>query len=173
MSCFSEKQVEYQRMDCFEEETEADIEETETTELAISKASADKNYYEAGQLVDEDTDQINLKLYRHLLSDSVHIKLMEVLEETKLPFQLADFQKLSLHVIGSKRNLILISPTGCGKMLVVLLGTLLLRKVNQDDQVVSIGTQPLSLLMDEKMTNKVNFIIFENTMIQFFFSWCL
>ena len=115
-------------MDCFEEETEDDIEENGSTELAISKAAADKNYYEARQLVDEDTDQINLKLYRHLLTDSVHINLMEVLEETKLPFQLADFQKLSLHVIGSKRNLILISPTGCGKMLVVLLGTLLLRE---------------------------------------------
>ena len=65
-------------MDCFEEETEDDIEENGSTELAISKAAADKNYYEARQLVDEDTDQINLKLYRHLLTDSVHINLMEV-----------------------------------------------------------------------------------------------
>ena len=141
------------KMDLVEDDNEIN-EENNTKELAISKTVADWNYEQAGKLVDEEPDQLNLAVYGHLLCDSVHLKLLEVLEEVQLPFELADFQKLSLHVIGSKRNLILVSPTGCGKMLVVLLGTLLVRKVNGNSKAVSIGTQPLSLLMEEKMSNK-------------------
>jgi hypothetical protein len=40
-------------------------------------------------------------------------------------------------------------------MMVILLGSLLMRKINGCPKAVSIGTQPLSLLMEEKMTNKV------------------
>ena len=141
-------------MDLVEDNLEIEDEESLLKDLVISKEVANWNYSEAGKLVDEEADQISLTKYGHLLCDSVHLKMMEVLEELHLPFHLADFQKLSLHVIGSKKNLILISPTGCGKMLVVLLGTLLVRKINGSSKAVSIGTQPLSLLMEEKMTNK-------------------
>ena len=48
-----------------------------------------------------------------------------------------------------------LSPTGCGKMMVILLGSLLMRKVNGSPNAVAIGTQPLTLLMEEKMANKV------------------
>ena len=141
-------------MDLIEDDVEIEDEEICRKDLALSKAAADQNYKEAGKLVDEEVDQISLEKHGHLLCDTVHLKLKEVIEELQLPFQLADFQKLSLHVIGSKKNLILISPTGCGKMMVVLLGTLLIRKINGYSKGVSIGTQPLSLLMEEKMTNK-------------------
>ena len=85
--------------------------------LKIDKEKAEQNYSEAGTLVDEPNDEISLEKYQHLLCDPVHGKIMEVLHETKLPFNLSDFQLLSLHVLGSKRNLMLISPTGSGKML--------------------------------------------------------
>ena len=86
-------------------------------ELDISKAEADANYNMAGDEVEEQADQISLSRYQHLLSDKVHNAIMEVLEETKIKFRLADFQLVSLHVLGSQRNLVLISPTGSGKML--------------------------------------------------------
>ena len=40
-------------------------------------------------------------------------------------------------------------------MLVVLLGTLLMRKVLGNMNGVSVGTQPLSIIMEEKLTNKM------------------
>ena len=83
----------------------------------ITKSQADLNYMMAGGEVDEPPDQISLSRYQHLLNDQVHTKIMEVLKETQLKFKLADFQLISLHVLGSKRNLVLISPTGSGKML--------------------------------------------------------
>ena len=61
----------------------------------------------------------------------------------------------SLNVLGNKQNLILISPTGSGKMLVVLLGTLLMKKILGKEKGVSVGTQPLSLIMEEKMNDKL------------------
>ena len=85
--------------------------------LSISKEEADRNYDIAGTLVDEPEDQISLQDHPHLLNDDVHLLIQEVLEETKIPFKLADFQMLSLHVLGSRNNLVLISPTGSGKML--------------------------------------------------------
>ena len=85
--------------------------------LMISKEKANRNYKIAGTLVDEPPDEISLAKHEHLLNDALHGLIMEVLQETKLPFKLADFQMISLHVLGSGRNLVLISPTGSGKML--------------------------------------------------------
>ena len=67
-------------------------EETEVG-LMIAKNDADKNYMEAWTLVDEPPYEISLEKYGHLLSDSVHIKIKEVLNETGITFKLADFQK--------------------------------------------------------------------------------
>ena len=106
------------------EDSESDSENEDLGEISegalglkIDKEKAEKNYSEAGTLVDEPHDEISLEKYQHLLSDPVHEKIMEVLHETKLSFNLSDFQLLSLHVLGSKQNLMLISPTGSGKML--------------------------------------------------------
>ena len=105
---------------------ESDIESDEASDEVIvnvdpgqmiSQGVADQNYLLAGSLVDEPPDEISLVKYGHFLSDKIHGKIMEVLEETKIQFCLSDFQLLSLHVLGSKKNLILISPTGSGKML--------------------------------------------------------
>ena len=101
-------------MELDEENSEMEVQETK--DLSITKAAANKNYHEAGKLVDEDAHEINLEAYGHLLCDSVHLKLMEVLEDVQLPFELSDFQKISLHVIGSKRNLILIRETFITKL---------------------------------------------------------
>ena len=98
-------------------DSDDDNEVVENSALMISKEDAELNYSLAGTLVDEPPDELSLDKFGHLLNDEVHSKIMEVLDETKVNFKLADFQMLSLHVVGSKKNLVLISPTGSGKML--------------------------------------------------------
>ena len=98
-------------------DSETELDTRDMSGLNIEQEEADQNYVEAGTLVDEPEDEISLTKYHHLLKDEIHSKIMEVLEETNVPFKLADFQLLSLHVLGSKQNLVLLSPTGSGKLL--------------------------------------------------------
>ena len=85
--------------------------------LSISEQSVNKNYKQAALEVPQEPDQLSLENNSHLLCDNVNLSIMELLEEVQLPYKkLADFQLLSLHMLGSKRNLILISPTGIGKV---------------------------------------------------------
>jgi len=108
-------------------------------------------YNLAGEEVEDPSMSISLSSHKHLLSDNVHDAMMEVLRECNLGFELQDFQKVALHVIGSSRNLVLIAPTGSGKMLVIYLGVLLLRKVMKNPLGVAVGTQPLSIILEEKL----------------------
>ena len=110
------------------EDSFEDLQESELFNLAISSSVAKKNYDMAGQDVPEDEDQISIAAYSHLLSDQVHQCIQEVLHEVQLPYSLSDFQLLSLHVLGSGRNLMLVSPAGSGKTNLIYLGNLLMRK---------------------------------------------
>ena len=89
-----------------------DEEECEPDKLAISKEMAKSLFDKAGELVEEDVGEISFVKYQHLLNDSVAMIIDEVLSENHLPFKLQDFQLLTLHCIGSLKNVILISPTG-------------------------------------------------------------
>ena len=76
-------------------------------EFVLSKERALNLYNEAGELVEEDKEQITLQKNSHLLSDTVHIIIQEVLRENPVPFELQEFQLLCLHCIGSLQNCIL------------------------------------------------------------------
>ena len=105
-------------MDIFDTSDEEESQNDCDFGLDITEVQAEYNYNLAGTEVPEPTDQISVLKYESLLlNDQVHQKIMEVLSETKLAFKLADFQLVSLHVLGNQRNLILVSPTGSGKML--------------------------------------------------------
>ena len=132
-------------------EDEEELIDTGGTDLAITKNKADWLYDQAGELIDEDQEQLTVELYRHLLSDKVHSIIQEVLEENRIQYKLQDFQLLTLHSLGSLRNVILVCPTGCGKMLCSYLGTLVLRKVFGKVKGVGLGNQPLSALIEEKL----------------------
>ena len=106
----------------------------------------DTLYDEAGKLVSADDDQISLTKYCHLLRDDVALTLAQVLEENPLQFELADFQKVASHAIGSMQNVVLISPTGSGKMAVAYLSILVLQKMLGIPSEVGVGTQPLSYI---------------------------
>ena len=87
-------------------------EEVDNHDLGISKEMSEYLYDKAGDLVEEDAEEISLTQHQHLLNDSVAQIISEVLYENPLPFKLQDFQLLTLHCIGSLRNVVLISPTG-------------------------------------------------------------
>ena len=136
-----------------EEETSfEDLPESEFLNLSIPSHIAQKNYDMAGKEVTEEEDEISLATYSHLLSDEVHHYILEVLNEVHLPYKLSDFQLLSLHVLGSGNNLLLVSPAGSGKTNVIYLGTLLLRKIMNISEGVSVITEPLNLIMAEKLS---------------------
>ena len=107
-------------------------------------------YDHAGSLVKEPEEQITMEKYGHLLNDEVGVFLNQVLDEHPLPFMLQDFQKLAIHALGRGHNVILMSPTGSGKMVVVYLAILVLQKVNSQPGV-GVGTQPLNSIMQEKL----------------------
>ena len=78
----------------------------------------DEQYEKAGETIEEEENQISLTTHSHLLSDKVALVLEEVLLENPIPFALQDFQKIALHAIGSLKNVVLLSPTGSGKMII-------------------------------------------------------
>ena len=96
--------------------------------FSITKIVAEELYNNAGKLIPDDEVQIKIGDYQHLLSDPVHLIIQEVLSEHPLQCKLQDFQLLTLHVLGSKKNVILLAPTGSGKMICAYLGILHFRK---------------------------------------------
>ena len=76
----------------------------------ISKQLADDLYDKAGTLIPEDPEEITIEKYNYLIKDSVHLIIQEVLTENPLPFKLQDFQLITLHCLGSLKNVILVSP---------------------------------------------------------------
>ena len=108
-------------------------------------------YKEAGGLVEEQEDEISLVRHYSLLSDKVEFIIKEVLAEHPLKFELQPFQLVSLHALGSGLNVILVAPTGAGKMIVAYLAILVLQKTMNVPEGVGIGCQPLSSIMEEKL----------------------
>ena len=113
-------------------------------EFVLSKERALNLYNEAGELVEEDKEQITLQKNSHLLSDTVHIIIQEVLRENPVPFELQEFQLLCLHCIGSLQHCILLAPTGMGKMICAYLSILVLKKKFGIPDGVGLGNQPLT-----------------------------
>ena len=89
--------------------------DTTVNELTISKFEAMKNYQEAGTFVPEQADQISIEHFGHLMNSSYEPILQAVLADLQLPYHLADFQTISLHILFQKKDLLLIAPTGSRK----------------------------------------------------------
>ena len=69
----------------------------EKFDLLVSKPVANELYEKAGELISEDREEITIEKYNYLLKDSVHVIIQEVLVKNPLPYQLQDFQLLTLH----------------------------------------------------------------------------
>ena len=104
-------------------DTDSDQEGTEFTsyvelDAMITKEDATNNYKEAGRLVPEEEDPISMEDYPEIMKSSqVTPVLQKILQGLALPYDLSDFQKLALHTLLQLKDLILISPTGSGKVI--------------------------------------------------------
>ena len=123
--------------------------------LGISKAQAESNYSAAGTEVEEESDRITVDGNKHMMSIEVDDILDIVVEKLEMPYKPAEFQRVAINVLGQQKHLILASPTGLGKMNVPLLATLVLREKLKKPKGVAIVTQPLTSIMNQKMTNDV------------------
>ena len=74
----------------------------------ISEDKANWLLEQAGYLIPEDPEQITLSQYEHLLSDKVYNVIQEVLQENRVWFKLQDFQLVTLHCLGSLKNVVLV-----------------------------------------------------------------
>ena len=126
----------------------------DTTELhiSVSKEESDVLYDTAGMLIKEDEHNITMRSHSYLLNDFVHSVIQEVLNEHPIPFKLQDFQLLTLYALGSQKSVVvLVSPTGSGKMICTYLGSLVLQKIFGIENGIMLGTMPISALMEEKI----------------------
>ena len=77
-----------------------DDDSTETLPLGISESLAKSNLAAAGTLVDEAPEKITVAGNRELLSDEVQDLFEKILKEVNLPYEPAEFQRVSVNVIG-------------------------------------------------------------------------
>ena len=99
----------------YESDSDQDSNINEHLDQIITEAQARSNYEEAGKLVPEEDDNISIDSHEDLINTSCIPILNDVAEQIALPYNLADFQKLSLNTLLQKKDLILLSPTGSGK----------------------------------------------------------
>ena len=107
---------------------EDSVENYDDDKLHITQKQADLNYEAAGNEVNEDEDGINVQDYQELIDPEVDMTLNEIVFRINMPYTPADFQRVSINALAKQKNVILISPTGSGKLNVPLLATLVLRE---------------------------------------------
>ena len=103
------------------------VQESYSDKLDITEQLAKANLLAAGMEVPEESDKISLAANKGLLDTDVNSCLDGIVNELSLPYELAEFQRVSINALAQLKNVILISPTGSGKMNVPLLATLVLR----------------------------------------------
>ena len=134
---------------------EAVGEEVDDVMLDISKEQAMANYFAAGTEVEEEKDKITVEGNSKLIAQDVDEILDKIVEELHLPYEPSSFQRVAINTLGMQNNLILVSPTGSGKMDVPLFSVLVLREKLGNKKGVVIVTQPLSSIMNSKLVNKI------------------
>ena len=85
-------------------------------DLLISEVEAKMNYEEAGEMMHEEEDPISINQNPEIMNSQVSPVLQRVLQKLSLPYEQSDFQKLALHSLLQKKDVILLSPTGSGKV---------------------------------------------------------
>ena len=123
--------------------------------LGITEEEADLNYLAAGTEVEEEEDGITVAGNSELINPEVEEILDEIVKDLDLPYKLSDFQRVAVNTIGMLKHLVLVSPTGSGKMDVPLLSVLVLRERLGISKGVAIITQPLTSIMNQKIKNRI------------------
>ena len=123
--------------------------------LGISNEQAIANLNAAGREVYEDPDRITVAGNLDLMDSKANDLLDSVVEKLQMPYAPAEFQRVVVNGLAKKKNIVLVSPTGSGKMNIPLLATHVLREVFNIPKGISIITQPLSSIMNEKINNGI------------------
>ena len=123
--------------------------------LDITVAQAEANLSAAGTEVAEENDRISVAKHRSLVVNEIDDCLNDIVQKLAMPYSPTDFQRVSINALAQMKNVILVSPTGSGKMNVPLLATLVLRVRLNNPKGVCILTQPLTSIMNEKKQNDV------------------
>ena len=123
--------------------------------LGISEAHARTNYVKAGEEVIEEPERITLAGNADLVEFDVNDAFEKIVNKLELPYEPSEFQRVAVNAVGSQKNLILVSPTGSGKMDVPFLSVLLLRERTKNPKGICIVTQPLTSIMNEKIQSNI------------------
>ena len=136
-------------------EAATELDDQLKTKLSISEDHARMNYLTAGKEVLEEADGISVAGNSDHIDPDINETLDRIVKELSLPYQPSDFQRVSVNSVCQLNHLILISPTGSGKMDVPLLATLVLRERLGISKGVAIVTQPLTSIMNQKINNQI------------------
>ena len=86
-------------------ESSSDDEDTlENFSLGLSESLAKANLSYAGSLVEESSEKITIAGNKDIFSNEVDVTLERVLNTLDLPYELAEFQRVSINVLGKKYN---------------------------------------------------------------------
>ena len=84
--------------------------------LAISESLARANYKAAGTEVREEHNRISVAGNLHIINSEVDEVLDRIVSELNLPYKPSEFHRVAMNTLGMQNNLVLVSPTGSGKM---------------------------------------------------------
>ena len=131
------------------------VQEKIEVKLAITEALAKRNYIDAGEEIKEEPDKITVAGNAGLMNYKVDLILDKLVNKLDLPYKPSDFQRVAVNTLCCQKNLVLVSPTGSGKMDVPLLSVLVMREKLNNDKGVCVITQPLTSIINSKLDNKI------------------
>ena len=105
---------------CSSSDEEEGLQDIIVDRLDISEEQADSNLNSAGTEVEEEKDRISVEKYKHLIVTEIDECLDNIVEELSMPYKTSEFQRISVNALAQMKNVVLVSPTGSGKMNVPL-----------------------------------------------------
>ena len=135
-------------------------------DLDISVKEAQENFSAVGNLIPEESPVNSLtdfkSLYPEAFTTESEAVLKAVLEDIQLPYQISPFQETAVNGLLNGLDLVCIVPTGSGKMLVIYLFAMAIRKLpngyrglpNTNKSLVLAG-MPLTLIMKQQLENSL------------------
>ena len=139
-----------------QDETEEDEEDARRTPgLGISARHARMNYERAGTRMPEEPEKFKIEDFKDHMNAAAEKALDDLEEELDLPYKSAPYQRVAISCAANGESVVLVVPCGSGKTDVALKGARVLRKTSGDPLGITVVTQPLTALQQEKMDNPI------------------
>jgi hypothetical protein len=138
------------------EEERQEAEEPHLAKLSISREHAANNYRSAGtELPEEPTTDVKREDFEEVMDPAVEALLDDLVNEINLPYKLTNAQRIACVALATNRSVVMVTPTGSGKMTVPLLAAHLLRRIQNRPKGIVVVTQPLTGLMMEQLKSDI------------------